>query len=106
VEKIQELEQLAVSLPDNDGLKAPLLRFIVAFHTRSLIQHFVENARRLGHGSHVVAAAAYWAGLKAYSLCCGCADKVAGEALRLPLGGECDRCPYVGHDCLVIIPDE
>jgi hypothetical protein len=64
----------------------------------------IANAIRLGHGSHVVAGAAALAGIEAYSLCCWCAEKVEGEATRLPTGGECDRCPYIGHDCLVIVP--
>jgi hypothetical protein len=65
---------------------------------------YIANARALGHGSHIVAAAAAFTGHKAHSLCCWCAEGVEGDATRLPAGGECERCPYVGHDCLVIVP--
>lgn len=102
--KIEALAHLVASLPDQDPLKKPLLSVIVAHHTGRLVAHCIENARRCGHGSHIVAAASYLIGLKVHSLCCGCADTVPGEAVRL--GGECDRCPYVGPDCLVIIPDD
>ncbi len=64
----------------------------------------IRNARTLGHGSHTVAAAGCIVGITLHSLCCWCAASVEGEAVRLPAGGECDRCAYVGQDCLVIIP--
>ena len=102
--KIEELERLADSLPDDDALKASLLALVVAHHTGTTIERYITNARRLGHGSHVVAAAAAWTGHKVHSLCCWCAERIEGEATRLPAGGECDQCPYVGHDCLVIVP--
>jgi len=68
------------------------------------VERYIANAFSLGHGSHVVAAAATVTGYKAFSLCCWCAEHVEGHAARLPAGGECDRCAYVGRDCLVIIP--
>lgn len=69
-----------------------------------MINRYIANAFALGHGSHVVAAAAALTGFKAHSLCCWCAESVQGEATRLPAGGECDRCAYVGADCLVVVP--
>lgn len=66
------------------------------------ITALIQNAKRLGHGSHTVAAAAYLLGIKAQSLCCWCADSVDGNAVRLPAGGECQGCYYVGSDCLII----
>lgn len=70
-------------------------------------QTLINNARRLGHGSHTVAFAASLLAKSptaALSLCCWCAEGVEGEAHRLPKGGECSRCPYIGRDCLVIVP--
>jgi hypothetical protein len=65
----------------------------------------LDNARALGHGSHVAAfAIELVTRAPAHSLCCACAEAVEGEAVRLPRGGECSRCPYVGRDCLVILP--
>jgi hypothetical protein len=69
------------------------------------IARYIANAYALGHGSHVVAGAAAFTGLQSHSLCCWCAETVDGEATRLPAGGECDRCSYVGRDCLVIAPN-
>lgn len=68
-------------------------------------QQLVANARKLRKGSHVVALAAGVLGLAAHSLCCWCAEAVEGKATRLPAGGECSRCAYVGADCLVIEPE-
>jgi hypothetical protein len=69
------------------------------------VNRIISNAIALGHTSQVVAGAAALAGIKVHSLCCWCAEKVEGEVLRLPAGGECDRCPYVGRDCLVVVPN-
>ncbi len=70
------------------------------------MHYILENARRLRHGSHVAATALELVtGQPAYSLCCWCAESVPGDAVRLPQGGECQRCPYVGADCLVITPE-
>jgi len=65
----------------------------------------IRNARALGHASQTAAfAIELAAGRPAHSLCCWCAESVEGDATRLPQGGECSRCAYVGPDCLVIIP--
>jgi hypothetical protein len=69
------------------------------------LPRYVANAIKFGHGSHVVADAAALMGHTAYSLCCWCAESVQGKAMRLPAGGECNRCPYVGRDCLLIVPN-
>ncbi len=63
-------------------------------------RRFVSNARTLGHGAHVVAAAATLCGVPVRSLCAWCAEHVEGEAERL--GGECEACSYVGRDCLAV----
>jgi len=70
------------------------------------IEKLIENAAFLGHESHTVALAATVCGITAHSLCCWCAETVApgGLAIRLPTGGECERCSYVGQDCLVVVP--
>jgi hypothetical protein len=88
------------------SLREGLVRLAVADELGEAIAIYCANARRLGHGSHLLAAAAYLTGYTAYSLCCGCAESVEGKAIRLPAGGECDRCSYVGVDCLVIVPDD
>lgn len=70
-----------------------------------VLAHFVRNARRLGKESQHVSRAAYLSGIKAHSLCVWCADKPehrSANVWRLPRGGECEQCPYVGHDCLVV----
>lgn len=65
----------------------------------------LDNARTLGHASHTAAfAVELVTGRPTHSLCCWCAESVEGDAVRLPKGGECSRCPYVGPDCLVILP--
>lgn len=65
----------------------------------------LDNARRLGHESQTAAfAIELVTKAPARSLCCHCAEHVEGDATRLPRGGECSRCPYVGHDCLVVVP--
>lgn len=69
--------------------------------TALIITSLVTNARKLRHGSHTVAAAAYVLGVKAQSLCCWCSEHVEGQAHRV-YGGECDRCSYTGRDCLVV----
>jgi hypothetical protein len=64
----------------------------------------LDNASKLGHQSQTAAfAISLVAKVAAHSLCCWCAKSVEGEAVRLPKGGECSNCPYVGHDCLVIV---
>ena len=68
----------------------------------------VDNARKFGKQSQHVASAAVLLGLCVHSLCCWCADKGAFRDMRvarLACGGECEQCPYVGEDCLVVIPD-
>ena len=67
-----------------------------------MLSTLIANARRLGKGSHVVAAAASVLGIEARSLCCWCTENVLGQATRLPQGGECSRCSYVGNDCLIV----
>lgn len=70
-----------------------------------VLSHFVRNARRLAKQSQHVSRAAYLCGIKAHSLCVWCADKPehrSAHVWRLPLGGECDQCSYVGYDCLVV----
>jgi hypothetical protein len=89
------------------------------------IERLVVSARRLAKESqHVVYAAALCEGTrdaKVLSLCCGCAESRFGSfivptsytdaavwspaAFRLPRGGECMGCSYVGHDCLLVLPD-
>ena len=65
----------------------------------------IENARALGHTSQVAAfAIELVTRAPAQSLCCWCAESVEGEAVRLPCGGECARCPYIGRDCLIVVP--
>lgn len=70
------------------------------------IDTLISNADRTGHGSHTVAHAAATLGITAHSLCCWCLesdrDLDEAQARRLPAGGECDRCAYVGRDCLVV----
>jgi hypothetical protein len=71
----------------------------------AITPRLIDNSRRLGHESQTVAFAIELAtAAPAHSLCCQCAERVEGDAFRLPRGGECSRCPYVGHDCLVVIP--
>jgi hypothetical protein len=66
------------------------------------IQQLIVNADRTGHQTQVVAAAAYFLGLRAQSLCCWCAEGVIGDAYRVNAGGECARCPQVGRDVILI----
>lgn len=66
----------------------------------------IDNARALGHESQTAAfAIELVTKAPALSLCCWCAESVEGHAVRLPKGGECSRCSYTGHDCLVVIPE-
>jgi hypothetical protein len=83
----------------------------VAAHAE--VTRLVANARRGGKESHHVAAAAALLALhrtQVLSLCCACVERHdKGRPLpswteRLPRGGECSRCSYVGHDCLVVVP--
>lgn len=68
------------------------------------VSKILTNARTLGHSSQTAAFAIDLTTChKAHSLCCWCAESVVGDAVRLPKGGECARCAYVGHDCLVVI---
>ncbi len=70
------------------------------------VARLIDNARLLGHESQTTAfAVELVTGCPAFSLCCCCAEGVEGDAVRLPRGGECSRCPYVGHDCLVVTSD-
>jgi hypothetical protein len=74
------------------------------------VERLVANARRLGKGAHHVAAAAHFAlpGARVLALCCWCVERhdagreAPAPVYRLPCGGECERCPYVGPDCLVV----
>lgn len=72
------------------------------------VEQLVRNARRLGIQTHSVAHAAYLCGHpKTQSLCCWCLERVdprsERKAFRIyEIGGECDLCPYVGRDCLVV----
>jgi hypothetical protein len=73
------------------------------------IEQLVANARRVRKESqHVaMAAAVVLRGRDIRSLCCWCAETHPdARVFRLPRGGECDACPYVGHDCLVVVVDE
>ena len=72
-----------------------------------LLASILENARRLGHSTHTVAAAiSLSTGAAAWSLCCWCLESAdpfcSQEAHRVPAGGECLRCSYAGRDCLVV----
>jgi hypothetical protein len=74
------------------------------------VQSLVENATRLGKGAqHVALAAAFCkslSGTRVLSICVWCADARhgwTGEAFRLPRGGECQCCPYVGVDTIVLV---
>lgn len=70
-----------------------------------MISRLLSNAERMRKGSHVAALVIELVTKgRARSLCCWCAEHVEGEAHRLPVGGECDRCPYVGRECLVVLP--
>lgn len=66
----------------------------------------VANASRTGHGAHTAAHAFALLGGRAVACCCWCieADEALDDAttVRLPAGGECDRCAYVGRDCLLV----
>lgn len=75
------------------------------------VAQLVERARRGGLQAQQVAGAAYLLalpGVAVYALCCGCleahdrARAAPSWCARLLAGGECDRCPYVGPDCLVV----
>lgn len=71
------------------------------------IARLLDNARRLGHQTQTAAFAIELVTKeRAVSLCSHCAEHVEGDACRLPRGGECSRCPYVGRDCLVVIPPD
>jgi hypothetical protein len=71
---------------------------------KTQIACLIDNARRLGHESQTAALAIELVTASpAHSLCCWCAEHVEGDAVRLPRGGECSRCPYVGRDCLVVV---
>jgi hypothetical protein len=69
----------------------------------ALAAKFIANAQFLGHQTQIAAAAVALLGIPAQSLCCWCSEHVEGQAHRLRAGGECDRCAYVGRDCLVIV---
>jgi hypothetical protein len=65
-------------------------------------QQLIANANRTGNQTQAVAAAAYFLGMRAQSLCCWCAEGVEGFAFLVNAGGECSRCPQTGRDVLVI----
>lgn len=74
------------------------------------IETLIANAARLGMESqHVALACGFVPGLAPVtSLCVWCADVERSPLMRvwrLPRGGECMRCPYVGYDCLVVHPE-
>lgn len=73
-----------------------------------VLSRLVQNAERLGHQTQVTAVAVSLYGEPALSLCCWCAERLHPEpevaVQRLRAGGECDRCPYVGRDCLLVLP--
>ena len=71
--------------------------------TQALAHKFISNARLLGYQTQVAAAAVTLLGVPAWSLCCWCGEHTPGTTHRLPAGGECDRCSYVGRDCIVIV---
>lgn len=61
------------------------------------------------HPTQVVAASLSLVSGNAWvSLCCWCLDEAKNterEAHRVRANfGECDACPYVGRDCLVVAP--
>lgn len=72
------------------------------------VEHLVAGATTRGKWAHTVSQAAYLtrpaAGVRA--LCCGCLEAHdAGRArvslvYRVPRGGECEGCRYVGVDCV------
>jgi len=71
------------------------------------IEKLVANAIKLGQESHQVALAAAFCrslrGADVRSLCVWCAEEHdAPLAFRLPKGGFCQKCSYVGYDCLVV----
>ena len=69
------------------------------------LETLCDNATRLRHLSQTVAAAAALVApaANAESLCVWCAEMhPLAPVRRLPLGGECSRCSYSGHDCLVV----
>jgi hypothetical protein len=71
----------------------------------NVASNILDNARKLGHEAQTAAFAIELVTKQpAHALCCRCAESVEGEAVRLPKGGECSKCPYVGRDCLVILP--
>lgn len=68
-----------------------------------MIARLKANALRLGKEAQHLAGALSLSGFPAISLCCWCAETVPGEVIRLPKGGECVRCPYVGRDVLCVV---
>ena len=69
------------------------------------VARIVSNCSRLGHEAQTAAFALSLLNVPARALCCWCAEHVEGEAHRLPRGGECAGCAYVGLDTLVVVPD-
>lgn len=70
--------------------------------------NLISNARNLGHSAHATAFAVELAtGQRARALCCWCLEKCdpagALEAHRVPVGGDCSGCSYIGRDTLVAI---
>lgn len=75
------------------------------------IERIIENCKRTRHETHTAACAIELVTKKkTYSLCCWCLDKADPNmelgAHRVYLGGDCDRCPYSGYDCLVVCTSE
>ncbi len=66
-------------------------------------QRLIQNARNLNHSTQTAAFAISLCGQPCQSLCCWCAESVQGEAHRLPQGGECSRCSYVGPDAILVL---
>lgn len=74
------------------------------------IARMISNARKLGHGAHVAAAAIqFTVTADARSLCAWCCEDLEINAPRstprsvVRLGGECQACPYIGPDCLIVV---
>lgn len=65
----------------------------------------IENARSLGLGAHVAAAAITVARAgQARALCVLCARDVGGMAWGIAQPGQCEACPRVGSDVMLVTP--
>ena len=67
------------------------------------VERFTANASKLGKEAQHLSAALFFVGIESIALCCWCAEHEPGEVIRLPRGGECVRCPYVGRDALCVV---